>query len=68
MVTADLSPGSGGFRAAIAGIPADVRDQLMRLADWADSLEREGLAELATFHGKEVTSLRPRIAGTSRGW
>jgi hypothetical protein len=67
VVTADLSPGSGGFRAAIAGIPADVRDQLMRLADWADSLEREGLAELATFHGKEVTSLRPRIAGDVAG-
>jgi hypothetical protein len=39
----------------------------MRLADWADSLEREGLAELATFHGKEVTSLRPRIAGDVAG-
>src|ERR1035441_785406 len=67
VVEASLQPGSRGFRAASAGIPADVRDQLMHLVDWADSLEREGLAELATFHGKEVTSLRPRVAGDSAG-
>jgi hypothetical protein len=67
VATADLSSGSEGFRAAIAGIPADLRDQLTRLADWADSLEREGLTELATFHGKEVTSLRPRVAGDVAG-
>jgi hypothetical protein len=57
VVEADLHPGSRGFRTAIAGVPADARGRLKRLADWADSLEREGLAELATFHGKEVTSL-----------
>jgi hypothetical protein len=67
VAAADLNPGSGGFRAPIAGSPADVRDQLIRLADWADSLERDGLAELATFHGKAVTSLRPRVAGDVAG-
>jgi|ERR1039457_298388 hypothetical protein len=67
MASGDLHPGSGGFRAAIAGIPADLRDRLMRLADWADFLEREGLADLATFHGKEVTSLRPHVAGDGAG-
>jgi len=62
VVESDLHPGSRGFRTAIAGVPADARGRLTRLADWADSLEREGLAELATFHGKDVTSLRPLVA------
>ena len=67
VVATGLHPGSGGFRAAIAGIPADVRDQLTRLADWADSLERDGLSKVATFHGDEVTSLRPRVVGDRAG-
>jgi len=67
VAAAELHPGSEGFRAAIAGIPADVRDQLTRLADWADSLERDGLAKVATFHGNEVTSLRPRVVGDRAG-
>ena len=67
VAVADLHPGSESFRAAIAGIPIEFRDRLTRLADWADSLERDGLAEVATFHGDEVTSLRPHVAGDRAG-
>jgi hypothetical protein len=63
VASAGLHTGSGGFRAIIAACPEDTRARLIRLADWADYLEREGLADLLTFHGKAVTSLRPRVAG-----
>jgi hypothetical protein len=36
------SAGSAAFRAAIVDVPADRRDLLEHLADWADTLERNG--------------------------
>ena len=62
-----MHKGSEGFRAAIATAPEDDRPWLLRLADWADYLEREGLAELLVFHGTAVTSLRPHVAGDKAG-
>ena len=63
-----LSPGSAEFRAAIADAPAARRDLLVRLADWADTLERDGLVKLASFRGKKgITTLLPRLASDDAG-
>jgi hypothetical protein len=41
--------------------PADRRDDLRRICDWAIALERDGLATLATYHGKERLTLLPQL-------
>ncbi len=38
-----LHPGSAEFRAVIVGLPPGRRDVLTRLADWAETLQRDGL-------------------------
>lgn len=54
--------GSGDFRTAIDQAPPGFRDDLARVTDWAESLEAEGLARLATRRGTSgITSLRPLL-------
>ena len=63
-----LYPGSAEFRRAIADAPADRRDLLNRLADWADGLEREGLVSLVSYVGKNGgVTLLPRLASDNAG-
>ena len=54
--------GSRDFRSAIDQTPAEFRNDLVRLTDWAESLEAEGLARLATRRGTSgITSLKPLL-------
>jgi hypothetical protein len=64
-----LHRGSADFRAVIADLPPSQRDALGRLADWADTLEQQGLVKLATFRGKggRMTTLLPRLAAENAG-
>src|SRR5689334_9422022 len=47
-----LYSGSSEFRKAIAGAPADQRNLVERLADWAEALEQDGLVNLVSDAGK----------------
>jgi uncharacterized membrane protein len=62
-----LHTGSAEFRAVIANMAPAQREKLERLADWADDLEREGLVKLATYKGKTMTTLLPRLAADNSG-
>jgi hypothetical protein len=63
-----LSPGSADFRVALARAPAGRRDTLLRLADWADTLEQQNLVKLSTYRGKAgITTLLPRLAADNSG-
>jgi hypothetical protein len=63
-----LYPGSAQFRASIADAPPDRHDLLERLADWADTLDRDGLVRLSTYRGKSgMISLLPRLASDNAG-
>jgi hypothetical protein len=63
-----LHPGSSEFREVIAGLPVDRRDQLLRVADWADALASDGLVRLATYRGTNgITTLLPRLAADDAG-
>ena len=54
--------GSRDFRSAIDQAAPEFRDDLARLTDWAESLEAEGLARLATRKGNSgSTSLKPLL-------
>ena len=54
--------GSRDFRSAIDQAAPEFRDDLARLTDWAESLEAEGLARLATRKGNSGgTSLKPLL-------
>jgi len=54
--------GSGDFRSAVDQAAPEFRDDLIRLTDWAESLEAEGLARLATRTGTSgITSLKPLL-------
>jgi len=60
--------GAGEFHAAISGAPAGQADMLQRGCDWAESLERDGLARLVTSRGNSgIVSLLPRLADGTRG-
>ncbi len=48
-------PGSAEFRQAIEDASVGQRDLLKRGCDWAESLERDGLARLVTSRGKLVS-------------
>ena len=62
------TPGADAFLEAIDTAPADQRAELRRLADWAVSLEREGLVRLLTGHGKKGRmTLLPRLFGDEAG-
>jgi hypothetical protein len=63
-----LHTGSAEFRAIIADIPAPRRDLMARVADWADTLEHEGLVKLSTYRGSSgITTLLPRLAADNAG-
>ncbi|HEY2307042.1 MAG TPA: hypothetical protein VGI05_14280 [Streptosporangiaceae bacterium] len=63
-----LHRGSAEFRAVIAELPPAQREVLARLADWADTLEQQGLVKLATYRGKGgITSLLPRLVADDAG-
>jgi hypothetical protein len=64
-----LHPGSAEFRAVIADLPPAQQAPLIRLADWADTLEQAGLVKLATFRGKsgQMTTLLPRLGADNAG-
>jgi hypothetical protein len=54
--------GSYDFRSAIDQAPPEFRDDLARVSDWAEALEAEGLARLATRSGTSgITSLKPLL-------
>jgi hypothetical protein len=58
-------PTSAEFRTAMAGTSASQRELLERACDWAEALEREGLATLVTSRGSHgaVSNLTPLLAG-----
>lgn len=63
-----LHRGSAEFRAVIAGLDPARWDVLVRLADWANTLEHDGLVRLATYQGKGgITTLLPRLAADNAG-
>ena len=63
-----LHPGSAEFRAVIVGLPPGRRDVLTRLADWAETLQRDGLVRLFTYRGKSgMTTLLPYLLADDAG-
>lgn len=64
----NLLVGSAEFRHSCADVPEPRRELLLRLADWADALEKEGLTKLTTYRGKTgLVSLLPRLASEDAG-
>jgi hypothetical protein len=59
--------GSAAFRADIAELPQARRDVLARLADWAETLERDGLVRLLTYRGSSGTGLLPYLVADDAG-
>ena len=54
--------GSGDFHSAIDQAPSELKDDLARLADWAESLEAEGVARLGTRSGTSgIACLKPLL-------
>ena len=63
-----LHSGSAEFRADIAELPPARRDVLVRLADWAEAMERDGRVRLVTYQGKSgITTLLPYLIGDDAG-
>jgi hypothetical protein len=62
-----VHPGSAEFRAVIATLPPTRRDVPTRLADWAETLEQDGLVRLFTHRGNTDTTLRPYLLARNRG-
>ena len=58
-----LYPGSDRFEATIGQAPAESRDALHRLLEWARGLEERGCVTLATYEGKGAKrfTLLPRL-------
>jgi hypothetical protein len=66
--TVPTSAGAAEFVAAIDAAPVEDQAELRRLADWAISLEQEGLVRLLTGHGKNGRlTLLPRLRGDDVG-
>jgi len=64
----DVYPGSAEFRSVIAALPPARRPTLTRLADWAETLERDGLVRLFTVRGNSGTALLPHLRDEEAGW
>jgi hypothetical protein len=62
-----VHPGSAEFRAVIAALPQARRDVLARLADWAETLQRDGLVRLLTYQGSSGTALLPYLLADDAG-
>jgi len=61
--TGYLVAGADDFLAVVATAPQDQQVFLQRLAAWAVSLGRRGLAQVSTYHGKAgITTLLPRLS------
>ncbi len=58
-----LVEGATDFVNAIPSAPLDQQDKLRRMSDWAVAIGSEGLARLATYHGKDGRrlTLLPRL-------
>jgi len=65
--TVPTTAGAAEFLASIDAAPSEQRAELRRLADWAISLEEEGLVRLLTGHGKGRMTLLPRLYGDDVG-
>ena len=63
----ELTDGSERFRQSIGDAPSEEQPVLLRLADWADALEEEGLARTFTYEGKASLTLLPRLEGEGAG-
>ena len=61
------TPGSAEFRSVIAALPPARRPTLTRLADWAETLERDGLVKLFTVRGNSGTELLPHLRDEEAG-
>jgi hypothetical protein len=59
--------GSAEFRSVIAALSPARRDALTRLADWAETLERDGLVRLLTIRGSNSTALLPYLLDEDAG-
>lgn len=59
--------GSAEFRSVIATLPASRQDVLTRLADWAETLERDSLVRLLTYRGSSGTALLPYLLAEDAG-
>lgn len=59
--------GASDFADGIEAAPEDQQQDLRRLYDWALSLEKEGLARLLTYHGKNRFTLLPYLIGEQAG-
>lgn len=59
--------GGSDFADSIEAAPEDQQQDLRRLYDWALSLEKEGLARLSTYHGKNRFTLLPYLIGEQAG-
>lgn len=60
--------GSAEFRADIAKLPPARREVLTRLADWAETLEQDGLVRLSTYQGKSgITTLLLNLLSDDAG-
>jgi hypothetical protein len=55
------SEGAQDFIDAIDYAPADQREDLTRLSEWAVGLEADGLVALQTYHGQGRMTLLPRL-------
>jgi hypothetical protein len=58
-----LVDGSGDFNESIGSAPPAQQERLRQLASWAETLERDGLVRLYTYHGKDGSQLTllPRL-------
>jgi hypothetical protein len=62
-----VHPGSAEFRTVLAALPVARRDVLTRLADWAETLKRDGLVRLLTYRGNSGTALLPYLLTDDAG-
>ncbi len=66
-----LTPGAEAFKETISASPVESQAMLVRLHEWATSLENEGLCRLATYFGTGVsegeTSLLMRLEPEKAG-
>ena len=62
-----LASGASDFADAIDAAPQAQREDLRLLYNWAISLEKDGLARLSTYHGKNRLTLLPYLIGDEAG-
>ena len=65
--TVPTSAGASEFVAYLGTASPELQAEVKRLADWAISLEQEGLVRLLSGHGKGRMTLLPRLDGDDAG-